>query len=481
MNKLKQLFIPTESNNYNPGITRSAFIFLFSIIVFFTNYVIGHFDVVKAATQMDQMAIVALHNQKRIANGLSPLSVNTLLNKSAQTKVDAMLESNCWSHYCPEGKSPWDFFDAVGYDYVYAGENLAQGFFDIESLMQAWMNSPTHKENILKPEFDEIGVGIASGNFQGVKDNIIIAVHFGSRYEYHPNSTNTFESTIIPSNGDISKPVVIYPEEGVYINDNLISVTGTVENANYVDVIHNQQRKGLIDVSEGIFIYKPNSPYKDGEQVFEFIAYSRDGLTSLNSDPRTFFIDTEVPNVLDNKVRAKSATVGDVTYITLEFSASEELSYSEINIKDKSIPCTQISNLTWNADIEMQLFDDNSDINLHIVDFARNSNHIKIIPGNILGLYDMMQSSRSINLGSINLNTFFDLFDTVAGNLKIQVNLVFIIFILVILVIDFTALKRTGLTNFTGKVHLHLSNFIILFLVILLGGVGGVLVPGINT
>lgn len=121
------------------------------------------------------------HNEIRRDYGLEPLKTSTVLSESATNKANAMLSSDCWSHYCPEGKSPWEFFDEAGYVYEFAGENLAEGFYNANLLMETWMNSETHRENILNSNYDEIGIGITSGNFQGNPANIIVAVHFGKR------------------------------------------------------------------------------------------------------------------------------------------------------------------------------------------------------------------------------------------------------------------------------------------------------------
>jgi uncharacterized protein YkwD len=113
---------------------------------------------VTSFAEIDFDSLIRLHNETRLKNNLNQLQINVQLIDSAQRKADGMLADNCWSHYCPDGKSPWDFFNEAGYEYVIAGENLAQGFFDNNSVFNAWMNSPTHRENILNSEFNEIGI-----------------------------------------------------------------------------------------------------------------------------------------------------------------------------------------------------------------------------------------------------------------------------------------------------------------------------------
>ena len=64
-----------------------------------------------------------------------------------------MIAKNYWAHNAPDGASPWSFFKNVGYRYLYAGENLARDFGDSASVVNAWMNSPTHRDNLLSGRY----------------------------------------------------------------------------------------------------------------------------------------------------------------------------------------------------------------------------------------------------------------------------------------------------------------------------------------
>jgi hypothetical protein len=172
-------FIPNKNNNYLPLILRQRSITLIVIFVFITNIilsVLGPYQI-NALINVDNLYL--LHNQEREKQSLSPLKINQLLVNSATAKAEAMLETDCWAHYCPEGKSPWDFFKDANYDYLFAGENLAEGYSEDEIMMSAWMKSPTHRDNVLNGNFDEVGIGIARGTYQNIKNNTIIVVHFG--------------------------------------------------------------------------------------------------------------------------------------------------------------------------------------------------------------------------------------------------------------------------------------------------------------
>lgn len=123
--------------------------------------------------------IIQLTNQKRSENGLPALSTNSLLAQAAAAKGANMFSENYWAHNSPSGKTPWVFISAAGYKYVYAGENLARDFSDAASVINAWMNSPSHRSNLLDKNFKEIGVAVLSGKLTGT-DGILVVQEFGS-------------------------------------------------------------------------------------------------------------------------------------------------------------------------------------------------------------------------------------------------------------------------------------------------------------
>lgn len=107
-------------------------------------------------------------NLQRQKNGLPALSENTKLDQAALTKVKDMFAKQYFEHISPSGKGPGDLADAAGYAYVAVGENLALGNFkDDQALVDAWMNSPGHRANILNTKYMEIGVAVMKGTYQG--------------------------------------------------------------------------------------------------------------------------------------------------------------------------------------------------------------------------------------------------------------------------------------------------------------------------
>lgn len=120
--------------------------------------------------------ILNLVNQDRIAQGLSELTLNPTLNLAAMAKAEDMLNRDYFSHDGPDGKEPWYWFKALGYNYSYAGENLAEGYTDPIDLEHSWMTSPSHRANILSPFYSEVGLAVVNEN-----DRNIIVQFFGSK------------------------------------------------------------------------------------------------------------------------------------------------------------------------------------------------------------------------------------------------------------------------------------------------------------
>jgi uncharacterized protein YkwD len=88
-----------------------------------------------------------------------------------------MAAKSYFAHVSPEGVKPWHWLDVAGYRYDYAGENLALNFTDSQDVADAWMRSPTHRSNLLKSAYTEIGTGVATGTYQGSEAVFIVQLY----------------------------------------------------------------------------------------------------------------------------------------------------------------------------------------------------------------------------------------------------------------------------------------------------------------
>ncbi len=185
---LKKYFIPHEHNDHNPHFLRhESMLFLFMLVIIvelgFLAQVFLVFDKTKFLALVLPNVLTELTNEERQNYDAPPLRVNDLLTKAAELKAEDMAQKGYFAHTSPEGKSPWYWLAQVGYSYASAGENLAVNFFDSDDVDRAWMNSPTHKANIIKKEYTEIGIGVARGVYQG-ESTIFVAQFFGRPLSY---------------------------------------------------------------------------------------------------------------------------------------------------------------------------------------------------------------------------------------------------------------------------------------------------------
>ncbi len=132
-----------------------------------------------------------LHNQTRTERGLGPLCLSPILTRLARARSEDMLERDYFSHYTPDGTTVMDQIERLGNDgpngYYLAGENLARGGDGTDTdtpeyMFDGLMHSPGHRENILREEFTEVGIGARSGTYQHYADtSTIYTVVFGGR------------------------------------------------------------------------------------------------------------------------------------------------------------------------------------------------------------------------------------------------------------------------------------------------------------
>lgn len=128
---------------------------------------------------IDQKRLIELTNIERQRKGLSSVSENAALDKAAVLKAQNMFAENYWAHFAPSGKTPWDFILGSGYKFTYAGENLAKNFTSSDDVVAAWLASPTHRDNLLNPKYQDIGIAVEEGVLNGQK-TILVVQEFGA-------------------------------------------------------------------------------------------------------------------------------------------------------------------------------------------------------------------------------------------------------------------------------------------------------------
>ncbi len=120
--------------------------------------------------------IIIQVNQVREMYGAPPLKENFSLNEAAQLKLNDMLKGQYFAHIDSQGRKPWDWIKATGYPYYYAGENLAMGFLSSKSIVESWIDSPSHQQNLISRYFTETGVAVGKGSINGTEGIIVVQI-----------------------------------------------------------------------------------------------------------------------------------------------------------------------------------------------------------------------------------------------------------------------------------------------------------------
>lgn len=158
-----------------------AVLALFAVLVAARTYIFFAFPPATEASDLTTSNILSAINKERTLRNLVTLNENNLLDQAAQYKADDMQARHYFAHIDPDGHYIWDKIVALGYTpYLQLGENLAINFYDTESLVSAWMQSPTHRENILNSGFRDQGMGVNLGNTNDNEYYSAIANTFGT-------------------------------------------------------------------------------------------------------------------------------------------------------------------------------------------------------------------------------------------------------------------------------------------------------------
>src|SRR3989344_2093976 len=132
------------------------------------------------ATNITATDLYSLTNKERSEAGLPALASNPKLEQAAYNKAQDMFAKNYWAHYAPDGSTtPWQFITGAGYNYKYAGENLARDFDTSTSVVAAWMSSSSHRANIVNGNYQDFGIAAVNGTIGGEETTLVVQM-FGT-------------------------------------------------------------------------------------------------------------------------------------------------------------------------------------------------------------------------------------------------------------------------------------------------------------
>lgn len=466
---LKNVLVPYAGNDYHPHATRHNTLLMYCLAFLLANYVIfpvlGFDKHTTLAANIDADELISLANKERKNLGLTTLSQNENLSRAALAKGNDMLKKQYWSHFGPNGETPWQFITDAGYNYVYAGENLAKDFQTSLDTHLAWMNSKTHRDNIVNSNFKDVGIAIVSGQFQGYSSTIVVQM-FGSeempvKKEDPPSSVVGSNSSTNPNPQDplptilpLTPPTINKPIEGNVFSSQEITIEGTVVEGNTLKVFSNNKVIGELP-NEGA-AFNINAKLEEGKNtIFMRSKDSNTGRESGDSNRVNVEIDSTPPII--EKIRFQIYRQNKNIYVSV---ASEE----ELARVSFVIDQTEGEFIKKGNNFEVKFHQDsiiNPKALVIFYDMAGNSSE---------KYYDLNDSSYDTTTLPIILRTSISGgIGGIFGNIQSlsttqKINLVFIIIIAIIMLCDAVILIKRGIKRERGSYHSF--NFAIILITI---------------
>lgn len=192
--RLHHYFIPVPENDHRPHLMRHRALHFYSSLligvkVFLLIFLFTTYPSPAEFSTVTSSRIIELTNRARVETGLPVLMHSAILDQSALLKARDMIDRNYFAHDCPtDGTRPWEWFKLAGYNYTFAGENLAMNFSEAEEAVDAWLQSPTHKANLMSANYDEIGIAVVVGKINGQETTLVVQ-HFGKSFVTSPSES----------------------------------------------------------------------------------------------------------------------------------------------------------------------------------------------------------------------------------------------------------------------------------------------------
>lgn len=178
----KHVLVPHKANEYRPHLIRIPGLVAVLVVALMAQLVYsvmttGHLSVLGRAADIQTVELLADTNIEREKAGLQPLEISASLSDAAFLKAQDMFKEQYWAHVSPSGTEPWKWFADVGYNYSSAGENLAKNYPTAQATVDAWMNSPAHRENMLTGAYRDVGFAVVEGQLNGEETTLVVALY----------------------------------------------------------------------------------------------------------------------------------------------------------------------------------------------------------------------------------------------------------------------------------------------------------------
>jgi uncharacterized protein YkwD len=205
--KLKHYLIASPENNYRPWILSKTALVCFCLSIWWLRlFMPGYINVSTGAPGLDPADLMSRINIERTNRFLPPLLHNTKLSAAATIKSQDMIDRDYFAHVNPNGDYVWPVVEAQGYKpYQALGENLAIDFTTPQALVNAWMNSPGHRANIVNEKFEDQGMAAILGQYEN-RDSYLVTNIFGTLFKTDPEPTPTPTPTVHSAEQTQDKP-----------------------------------------------------------------------------------------------------------------------------------------------------------------------------------------------------------------------------------------------------------------------------------
>lgn len=346
--QLQNAFIPHEGNEFRPHALRTKWLHIYAgVLIGVKVLAVALVAIYAGPAQVSDVTagnIIRQTNTARVANKLPALKTNSLLNKAAQAKANDMIRQQYFAHISPSNVTPWDFFRQAGYSYRYAGENLAIDFADTEDIIKAWLNSPSHRRNLLSSRYTEIGVAVASGKINGTQSLLVVQM-FGTPIKpvikkstaatqtpspqvakeqvtqaNTPAVLGETEEPPVPVPTPIVVPVVpeaptiVTPADQSLVQSSQPEIVGSAKPGSIVTLfIDGQPNTNATANDVGVYSVTPTIKIADGAHTLTTTA-TADTLTSAPSLPRSVVVDTIPPEIDEHGTYALFSIIAPDTF-----------------------------------------------------------------------------------------------------------------------------------------------------------------------
>ncbi|QQR93228.1 hypothetical protein IPJ91_02085 [bacterium] len=471
--------------------------------------------------------LISLTNQARSNAGLATLSYNSALTNAACAKADDMFAKDYWAHFGPNGETPWQFIRGAGYNYLYAGENLGKGFSSDSALFNAWMGSSSHKANIMKPEFRDIGICAKDGILLGEETTLVVQM-FGalpgsqttvtsatvssqvtsanavvvtqpqplsqntSKTNVTTKSTASIAPVIVKDTTPPDKPRINSPIPGTYTNNENIPIIGTAEALSKVQVYQDERKLGESIAENGTWIYDLHEEFVEGVVNISADAIDKAGNLSEKSDIVSFSLDKTIPFVELAKLEvfAKDGCESCSIY-SIRVPVGDNMKLEKIAATLNNDPLGELldNNFQFSYDLE-----NGFDVEIKLSDAAGNQNTVvlensvlksKILEyeKKMLNMINSIELEDETNITGILSSIGLDLRDLIMRVQDItfqnRVNLLVGMFLVVIFLLDGTIVYSGGLKTGRSKSGVHFTKLFLVLIVITFSGFGGSILTGL--